>query len=428
MDFQDTFYRLTLALGVGLLLGLERGWRTRTVEAGSRAAGIRTFALSGLLGGINGAIARVWEGGGSIGGSIILAAGFATYAAVITLFVREENRAEGSHSATTAIAAMFTYLLGAYALVGDVRLAAGAAVAATALLAIREELHGWVAKITWSELRSGLVLLAMTFIALPLVPGEPVGPFGGVNPREVWSIAIVLALVSFIGYAGVKYLGPTRGVLLAAAAGGLVSSTAVTIANARRAAAREASAGLLAGGVAAATAVSFLRVFGIVAVLQPQLLSLIGPALIAAAAAAAAFSTFAVFRSNESAEQQLKLRNPFGFWSVVGFAIVLAVVIVLGRAVGETFGAPGAISGAVVVGLADVDSVTVSIAHLTPAPLSLQHAAYAVLAAVASNTLSKVAIGAAIGRGWFAVEIGAMAVICLTAAGLVFGLAAAVLL
>jgi len=428
MDFQDTFYRLTLALGVGLLLGLERGWRTRTVEAGSRAAGIRTFALSGLLGGINGAIARVWEGGGSIGGSIILAAGFATYAAVITLFVREENRAEGSHSATTAIAAMFTYLLGAYALVGDVRLAAGAAVAATALLAIREELHGWVAKITWSELRSGLVLLAMTFIALPLVPGEPVGPFGGVNPREVWSIAIVLALVSFIGYAGVKYLGPTRGVLLAAAAGGLVSSTAVTIANARRAAAREASAGLLAGGVAAATAVSFLRVFGIVAVLQPQLLSLIGPALIAAAAAAAAFSTFAVFRSNESAEQQLKLRNPFGFWSVVGFAIVLAVVIVLGRAVGETFGAPGAISGAVVVGLADVDSVTVSIAHLTPAPLSLQHAAYAVLATVASNTLSKVAIGAAIGRGWFAVEIGAMAVICLTAAGLVFGLAAAVLL
>src|SRR5215207_385740 len=99
-----------------------------------------------------------------------------------------------------------------------------------------EELHGWVAKITWLELRSGLVLLGMTFIALPIVPSDPIGPFGGVNPREVWIIAIVLACVSFIGYAAVKYFGARRGLLLAAAAGGLASSTAVTIANARHAA------------------------------------------------------------------------------------------------------------------------------------------------------------------------------------------------
>ena len=109
----------------------------------------------------------------------------------------------------------------------------------TGLLAIREELHGLVEKITWPELRSGLLLLAMTFIALPVMPGDPIGPFGGVNPREVWIIAIILACVSFIGYAAVNYLGASRGVLLAAAAGGLVSSTAVTVANARRAAAHE---------------------------------------------------------------------------------------------------------------------------------------------------------------------------------------------
>ncbi len=105
----------------------------------------------------------------------------------------------------------------------------------------------------------------MTFIALPLVPDDPVGPFGGVNPREIWLIAIVLAGVSFLGYAAVKYFGERHGVLLAAAAGGLVSSTAVTLANARRAAAGEGSPHLLAAGVSLATAVSFVRVLAIVA-------------------------------------------------------------------------------------------------------------------------------------------------------------------
>ena len=121
----------------------------------------------------------------------------------------------------------------------------------------------------WPELRSGLLLLAMTFIALPIMPGDPIGPFGGVNPREVWIIAIVLARASFNGYVAVNYLAASRGVLLAAAAGGLVSSTAVT---ARRAAVHEGPPELLAAGVSVATAVSFLRVFAIAAALQPSLL------------------------------------------------------------------------------------------------------------------------------------------------------------
>ena len=154
--------------------------------------------------------------------------------------------------------------------VGDMRVAAAAAVATAGLLALREKLHGWVKAITWPELRSGLVLLAMTFIALPIVPDDPIGPFGGVNPREVWLIAIVLAGVSFLGYAAVKYFGARHGMLLAAAAGGLVSSTAVTLANARRAAAGEGSPRLLAAGVAVATAVSFLRVLAIVARAQAE--------------------------------------------------------------------------------------------------------------------------------------------------------------
>jgi uncharacterized membrane protein (DUF4010 family) len=424
MELESLLPRVALALGIGLLIGLERGWRTREAEPGSRTAGIRTFALSGLLGGIIAAVAKAAGGPASAGGGIVLALGFTAYSAVIAAFCREENRADGTFSATTAVAGMLTFALGAYAVVGDELIAAAAAVAAAGLLAVRDELHGLVERITWPELRSGLLLLAMTFIALPIVPGEPIGPFGGVNPREVWIIAIVLACVSFMGYAAVKYLGASRGVLLAAAAGGLVSSTAVTVANARRAAANEGSPLLLAAGVSVATAVSFLRVFTIAAALQPKLLLVMGPALVSAIAAAVGFAMVTMLwrRAGEHQQQMVDFRNPFGFWSVIGFALFLAAIIVLGRAVGETFGGQGAIAGAIVVGLVDVDSVTISMARLVPNTLSLEVAAYAILAAVASDTVSKVAIGAVIGRGRFAAEIAVMALLCLSVAGVVLGL------
>jgi len=418
MELDQLLARTALALGIGLLIGLERAWQRRSAESGSRAAGIRTFAISGLLGGITGAIAQAADGGAiGVGGGIVLGAGFAAFAAVIALFSREENRAAGSYSATTAIAAMLTFVLGVYALIGDVRIAAAAAVAAAGILATREAIHGLVEKITWPELRSGLVLLAMTCIALPILKDDPVGSFGGVNPREVWIIAIVLASVSFLGYLAVKILGVSRGVLLAAAAGGIVSSTAVTLTNARRAAAGAGAASLLAAGVAVATAVSFLRVFAIAAVIQPRLILLVAPALVAATVAAVAVGLALAFRAppGKPREHQETFRNPFEFWSVVGFAVFLGLVMMLGRAVGETFGALGATVGAIAIGLADVDSVTVSVAHLAPGVLTLEHGAYAILAGAASNTVSKAAIGATIGRGRFAAEIAVMAVICLAA-------------
>jgi uncharacterized membrane protein (DUF4010 family) len=417
MDLPDLVSRLALALGIGLLIGLERGWRTRGARSGSRAAGIRTFAISGLLGGVVAAVAQAAGGATSLGGGIVLGSAFAVHATVITLFSRAENAAAGIFSATTAVAAMLTFSLGTYAVLGDMRIAAGAAVATAGVLASREELHGWVQKITWPELRSGLVLLAMSFIALPVLPDEPVGPFGGVNPREVWIIAIVLAAVSFLGYAAVKYFGARRGLLLAAAAGGLASSTAVTIANSRRAAAGEGEPRLLAAGVAVASAVMFLRVGGLVTVLKPDLLMRVVPALVVAMLVALAFALVWMFwqQGDRSHYRSAEFRNPFDFLTVVGFALFLALIIVLGRAVGETFGATGAVAGAVVVGLADVDAVTVSMLRLTPGTLTAAQATLAILAAVASDTVSKIAIGAAIGRGWFAADLAALAAGCLAA-------------
>jgi uncharacterized membrane protein (DUF4010 family) len=413
----DLLSRFALALGIGLLIGLERGWRTREHEAGSRAAGVRTFTISGLLGGVAGALGQTL---GGIAAGVLLGLSFVAFAIVMAVFSIEENRADRQYSATTWVAAMLTFALGAYALIGDMRAAAALAVAAAVILAMREQIHGWVQRITWPELRSGLVLLAMTFVALPLLPDDPVGPYGGVNLREVWIIAIVLAVVSFAGYAAVKHFGARRGVLIAGLAGGLASSTAVTIANARRAAAGEGSTRLLAGGVSLASAVMFLRVCGIVLVINPSLIGRLAPPLVAAALAGLALGVWAGRSSGSEAGtvQPVDFRNPFSFVAVLGFALLLGLVILLGRVVAEYFGASGAIVGAAVIGLADVDSVTISTARLTPSPLSALEASVAILAAVATDTLSKAAIGAAIAPGRFAFEIVGMAAACLAAGGL----------
>src|SRR6516162_916504 len=426
MDFQELVSRFGLALGIGLLFGLERGSRMRGEPPGGRTAGIRTFAISGILGGVVGATAQTVDG---VGSGIVLGLGLAAFSAGLAVFCLEEHRAQKDFSATTWVAATLTFALGAYALVGDMRAAAGLAVAASLILALREPLHGWVEKLTWPELRSALVLLSMTFIALPVVPDTPIGPFGGVNPREVWLIAIVLAGASFAGYVAVKYFGASHGVLLAGAAGGLASSTAVTIANAQRAASHEGSPRILAAGVAMASAVMFLRACAIVLALNASLLELVAPPLLAAAAAAVVSALIGAYwrRSDGPNAQTFKVRNPFAFWTVVGFALFLGAVIVVGRLVGEWLGGVGAVIGAGVVGSVDVDAIMVSLAGLSPQPLDTQDASIAVLSAVAANTLSKIAIGGIIGRGRFALEIVAMALACLTVGALALWMTLAIL-
>jgi uncharacterized membrane protein (DUF4010 family) len=185
---------------------------------------------------------------------------------------------------------------------------------------------------------------------------------------------------------------------------------------------------LLAAGVAIATVISFARVLAVTAVLKPELLRYVGPPLAAAILIAAAFAAISAFwrADREDTPHEVTFRNPFGFWSVVGFALLLGAIVLAGRALGESLGAAGAIAGALALGLADVDAVTVSMTRLTPQPLALPDAALAILAAVASNNVAKTVIGMVAGRGAFALEIAAMTFLCLAGAGLAYWLAASV--
>jgi len=383
--------RLALALAIGFLVGVERGWRDRDVAEGGRTAGIRTFALIGLLGGIAGLL------GASMGGWAFAALGL-PFAGAFIWFKQREQADEHDHSVTAVVAALLVFALGAYATVGDWRLAAGAAVVATAVLAFKELLHGWLRKLTWPELRSALVLLAMSFVALPLLPDRGFGPYGVFNPYELWLLTIVMAGVSFVAYALVKVFGPSRGLIAASLAGALVSSTAVTVNLARLARSEPAHMRLAAGGALFAGGVMALRILAVAAVLAPALLIVLAPPLGVFAAVSAAAGLLAIGRTGWSgAAGGWPMKSPFEFSLVLKLGLVLGGVMAAARAISALYGSEGLLPLSAVAGLADVDAVVLAVARMTAGEgLNPRLGAAAVLLAAAVDSLSKIVIALAI--------------------------------
>lgn len=245
--------RLAVSLAIGLLVGLERGWRTRAEQDHHRAAGLRTFALAGLTGGATGVLAQEF-------GGLILGIVFCGFALVFAAFEWLESRLDRNVSATSAVAGMLVFLLGALAVTGPLVPAVAAAVAMTLLLAARELLHRWVAALSRAEIRAILTLAAMSFLLLPVIPDRSIDPWGAVNLHEIWLLAILIAAISFAGYAAVRLFGDRLGIMVMAAAGGLASSTATTLAFARLGRAQPDAARLLGAGILIAGTVMLLRV------------------------------------------------------------------------------------------------------------------------------------------------------------------------
>lgn len=394
--------RLALALAIGFLVGVERGWRERDEAEGGRTAGIRTYALTGLLGGVAGLL------GVPLGGWAFAALGL-PFAGAFIWFKLREQADQHDHSVTAVVAALLVFALGAYAVLGDAATAAGAGVVVTALLAFKDVLHGWLRRLTWPELRSALVLLAMTLVALPLLPDRGFGPHAVFNPHELWLLTILMAGVSFAAYALVKVFGPSRGLVAASIAGAMVSSTAVTI-NLGRLAREDvgqtrlaASGALLAGGVMA------LRILGVIAVLGPVLLPHLAAPLVMFALISALAAWATIGRGGgPSPASAWPMKSPFEFGLVLKLALVLGGVLAAARALTAVYGSAGLLPLSAVAGLADVDAVVLAVARMT-AREGLDHglAAQAVLLAAAVDSLSKTGIALAVGGRRFAAWFGA---------------------
>ncbi|HRK24338.1 MAG TPA: MgtC/SapB family protein [Beijerinckiaceae bacterium] len=412
MDETDLLRRLGVALAIGLLVGLERGWHTREEPDSMRPAGLRTFALTGLLGGIAGALSL------KLGG-VVLAASFATLSAGFIAFHWLEAQKEGDLGATTVVAGMLTFLLGSYALVGEVTNAVIAGVSMTILLASRQRLHTMVASLTPEEIRAILTLVAMSFLLLPLLPNRPVDPWGAINPYLIWLMAITIALVSFGGYVAVKVFGQERGVLLTAVAGGLASSTAVTLSFARLAREHPQSERLLASGILASGATMMVRVAVLAGVLNAKLITPLALPLGAAALVMLFGGWLLLGGARDDEQPRLDVTNPLELGTALKLAGLILIIMLAGKLMKAQFGDAGVMALAAVSGIADVDAITLSMAQSGGKDLTLAVAAAAILLAVAVNSLAKVGLAGWEGGTRLGFKTGTVSLLAIAVAGAV---------
>jgi uncharacterized membrane protein (DUF4010 family) len=284
--------------------------------------------------------------------------------------------------------------------------AGASGIAATVILAERATLHAFVANLKWVELRSALLLLVMSFVLLPLVPDHTIDPWGALNPRQLWLMIVIIAALSYVGYICVKIAGERAGLIYAAAAGGLVSSTTVTWTYARLAREHPQSSMSLVAGVAVAWTVSLLRMSAIAIVLSPglawPLLSvLLPPSLFLLGLAALMFR-----RSAKGVEgSPLQLTDPFKLTEVLKFGALLATVTLAAKLAGTGTQQLGLIPLAAASGFVDVDPITLSVSRLAGASVSLSYAATVILVAAAANLLCKAALAIALGSREFALYL-----------------------
>lgn len=388
MDTFELFQRMSAALAIGLLIGLERGWKEREDQEGTRSAGFRTHALAGLLGASWGTIALR----PGLDAAVLLGFAFAAFSAAIILFRYRESGHEGTFGVTSVVAAMLAFALGALAMLGDLQLAIAAGVATAALLALKRAMHDWVRQLTWVELRSGLVLATMTFILLPLLPNREVAELGGLNPYELWLMTVMIAAISFAGYVAVKVAGNTHGVILTGIAAGLVSSTAVTMTLAERAKERPEMTRLFTAGALLAGTTMMLRVLVVVFLLNSALARPLATPLAAAAAATALFAALLMWnerRDGNGDGAPIDLKNPFDLATVLKFGALLAAITLATKLVSGFAGGQGLIVLAMLSGIGDVDAMTLAMTRQAGNGVDMTLAVQVIAVVVAVNTIAK---------------------------------------
>jgi uncharacterized membrane protein (DUF4010 family) len=379
--------KLLAALLIGLLVGCERGWQSRTQPRGHRVAGVRTFGLLGLLGGVAGLLAvKEWKLAGAI---MLLPA-----AVIIVCGYWRKSRTQDHASATDAVASILTLGLGAVATTGLTVEAVASACIATLLLASRRQLHGWLEALSETDIQAAARFALIAAAIWPLLPNVPFGPFGAWNARALWAVVVLVTGFSFAGYIANKQFGQKRGTIATAALGGLYSSTAVIAALSNRLRERPEAALTISAGIAVASAVMFGRVLFLTAVLAPHawlsLATVAGPA----ALVAVVWAVFAARRSGGGGEADSieRDRNPVELLPAIGFALLVGFMALATRWAEQRFGGGGAALVIIITGSFDVDAAIITLGALPRLTFTPMVAGTILACPVLINTLFKAVV------------------------------------
>jgi uncharacterized membrane protein (DUF4010 family) len=405
--------RLLVALLVGVLIGLDRE-RAEVRKARQIFAGVRTFPLVALCGAVPVLLAAQL-------GPLLAAVSLAAIAAIAVVSYLRAS-ANGDMGATTEVAAVATFLLGALAGAGELVVAGACGVAVAVLLVAKPKLEAFSRALSQEELTAALELAVITVIVLPLLPSRGFGPWEVWNPREIWMVVVLVTALSFVGFVAMRLLGERRGMAVTGAVGGLVSSTAVTMAMAERSRGADALSRAAAAAAVVASSIMPLRMAVLAGAVNAGILPRLLPVVFVMALAGLVAAWVLSRRRDEPSESSSQIKNPFSLVAALSFAAIYAVVLIVVRGAGVYFGAGGTYAAAGLSAVADVDAVTIAFSRLGPGDTLWRMPAAAVTVAAVANTLVKMAIALGMGsprfRRYVALSLGATAALG-AAAGLV---------
>ncbi|GAB2873852.1 MgtC/SapB family protein [Pseudoduganella ginsengisoli] len=350
---------LLASFAAGLVIGIERGWNQRQRNDGERVAGLRTFSLVGILGGVLVLLSGPLTAWGLLGTVLGLSL-------LLALAWRETARTSGDFSITTAVALLLTLMLGAAAMHGHVAVALAAAVVVAVMLDLKSTLHRWLRLIEHRELAAALQLLVLSVVILPNLPNTGLGPYRALNPYQLWWAVVLIAGLSLAGHCAMRAAGYQRGLFLTGILGGLASSTAATLSLARLARREPGLSSITGASALASCAVMYFRLFILLLAIQPALLKTTGPALLTTGGTMLLTGIWHWRRANIQVQPGSAgaAIAPFDLSTALVFGGFLGVMAVAVPAAKDALGAGGVYTASALSGLLDVDAIVISIARI----------------------------------------------------------------
>jgi uncharacterized membrane protein (DUF4010 family) len=390
----ETAGRLGVAALAGLAVGIEREWSGHASGPETRFAGARTFLLLGTLGGVAGWLVA--------GGVALVAAVILTGATALTVaaYVAAARPGGPAVEGTTEVAALTVLALGTIAGLGFPLVTSASVAIMVLALVEKTRIHQVIRRIGQREISAALQFAVLALVILPLLPAGPYGPFDSIRPRALWTVVLLFSGLNFLGYLARRAVGQTRGYGMTGLLGGLISSTAVTWSFARHSRREPALSPGLAAGVLAACTVLLLRVPILTTVLNPPVTLALGPYLLAPLVVGVAFVALMVRRTSPNPEPNEQQPSPLGLWSALKMAAAFQLVLTAIPFVRQLWGTPGVLASAALLGLTDMDALTLSMCRLA-ADDGAGLAATAIAVGILSNTLLKLGLAVVLGAGPF---------------------------
>jgi len=389
----EPWWRFAAALLIGALIGLEREFvQQRSGE--QEFGGIRTFALMALLGAVAAFLTDQY-------GPLIFVVVYLGLILLLWASLLASSMRGVEEGITTEVTALLVPLFGAMMIWNQPAVAAALGVITALILALKPRLHGAARRMSAEDLRATLEFSIITAVVLPLLPNEGFGPYGVLNPFQIWLLVVFISGIGFLGYVLMKYLGPERGIGITGILGGLVSSTATTLSFAGRSKTNAGLSTVLAQGILLASCVMFPRVLVEVAVVNPALVRQVVVPL--ATMLIAGLIAVYILRRRGRAEEKVdhggvELSNPLRLKTAITFGLVFAVVLVVVEAANEYFGSAGVYIASILAGITDVDSITLSVSNLSlKGLLDSRVAAIAIILATIMNTIAKAVMAMVLG-------------------------------